>query len=300
MPFRIPRGYEVNRPQYQELSEGIRPQASMVPMEAWTGLPPVRVDDVHDDPIVIDPGTIVGIASGGLASGKIFPAHQVSGASGIALYSDSTDATKWGLFGGNVTITSTTLTNGGVKPLGVVYQPIYSFYLQQLYTNYKRNENMGFVTQYMIQIPAITTQERALNPGDIVMVTKQPPLGTAGIFEYANEYGRTASLSSPDKLIGRYQRWDQTADSQPYIVGRVLQKIRFAQGTANTLFTSDTASTLALTTAGQAEFKGLDKVQTVPGLGLAGSGTKGVPSWLTKARSDGSGFYYALTILLRL
>lgn len=298
MAFRIPRGYEVNRPQYQELSEGIRPQASMVPMEAWTGLPAVRVDDVHDDPIVLDPGTIVGIASGGTASGKIFPAHQVSGASGITLYSDSTDATKWGLYGGNVTITSTTLTNGGVKPLGVIYQPIYSFYLQTLYSNYKRNENLGFVTQYMIQVPAITTQERLLNVGDLVMVCKTIP--NAGISENANEYGRVTSLSSVDRLMGRYQRWDNTVESQPYIVGRVLQKLRFALGTASTVFSSDTASTLALTTAGQAEFKGLDKVQTVPGLGLAGSGTKGVPAWLTKARSDGSGYYYALTILLRL
>ena len=49
--FRTPRGYAVERPSYQELSEGVRLEASAVPTEAWSGLPPVRVDEVHHDPV---------------------------------------------------------------------------------------------------------------------------------------------------------------------------------------------------------------------------------------------------------
>ena len=40
MAYRIPRGHEVNRPPYQELSQGIRPEVSAVPQEAYADLPP--------------------------------------------------------------------------------------------------------------------------------------------------------------------------------------------------------------------------------------------------------------------
>jgi hypothetical protein len=287
--FRTPRGYSVNRPAYQELSAGVRPEASTVPMEAWTGLLPVRVDEIHHDPIVLDAGTIVGIASGGNAAGKLFPAHSVTGSSVLSGTAHA-DGASWGLPTSNVTETATSLTAGPVLPLGVVYQPIYSFMLQQQFVNYKRNENVGIVTDYLIQVPCITAEEHNILPGELVTCSMQG-VGVGGT------YGSVAATTTP---MGRYQAWDGTLAAQPYLVGRCFSKLNLGTdggGAVGTKLSADTGFTIS--TAAAAEFKGLAKVQTVPGLGLAGSGTSGIPAWLQAAESDGTD-YKALTILIRL
>jgi len=286
--YRIPRGYGIDTVQYQEISEGVRPQGSAVPQEAWTGLPPVRIDEVHHDPVVIMPGTFVGLATGGSASGKLFPAHTQTGGTNLTLHFTSDDAT-WGLRTTDLTATSATLTAGPVKPLGVVYNKIYSFKLQDTFLNYKRNDNVGILTDWLIQIPAITDKERAILVGDLVMISSS---GT--------EYGRPGELASVNSTMGRLERWDGLAASMEYVIGRCYGKIAFADGTASAGAKLVDDLTYTLTAAGRSEFKGLERVQTVPGLGNSGSGTKGVPAWLTEARSDGSGTYHALTILVRL
>ncbi len=284
--FRIPRGYSVNVPQYRELMEGVRPESSATPMEAWTGLPPVQIEELHHDPVVVMPGTFVGIATGGTAAGKLFPAHGITG--NITGRFSSTDST-WGLLTSDATWAAGTITAGPVLPLGVVYNPVYSFNLQEAFVNYKRNESVGVLTDYLIQIPAITSAERDIRVGEMVMINNT-----------ANEYGRAASLASIDNLMGRLKAWDNSAATLKFVVGRCLGKVEFADGTGSTGTKLNADSTWSLTTAGKAEFKGLDKVQTVPGLGLAGSGTKGVPAWLQEATADSNGKYYALNILVRL
>lgn len=289
MSFRTPRGYAVNRPPYQEISEGIRPEAGTVPMEAYTGLPPVRVDKLHDDPIVLDAGTIVGMATGGTAIGKIFPAHAVTGQ--ITMHFQSSDNTDWGLPAADVTTTAAAVTAGPVLPLGIVTMPVYSFFLQAQYENYTRNVNVPIVTDYMIQVPVLTEAERAINAGDLVMLNNVALLG---------EYGRIGDVASTANLLGRFKKWDGAADTMNLVVGRCYQNIAFADGTASagTVLSADT--TQSLTTAGSAEFKGLERVQTVDGLGNAGSGTSGTPSWLRSAKASSAGTYNALTILVRL
>lgn len=284
--YRIPRGYSVNVPQYRELMEGVRPESNATPMEAWTGLPPVQIEELHHDPVVIMPGTFVGIATGGPASGKIFPAHGLATGSNMALRFSSTDDT-WGLRTSDLSGATLNVTYGPVLPIGVVYNPVYSFNLQQQFINYKRNENLGVLTDYLIQIPAVTNNERLIQPGQMVQVDTS-----------ANEYGRFASITDKNKLMGRLMPWDGAVTGLNFVVGRCIGKVNFAGGTAATKLSAD--SSFSLTTAGKAEFKGLDKVQTVPGLGLAGSGTKGVPAWLQDATSDSNGLYYALNILVRL
>ncbi|RMG69766.1 MAG: hypothetical protein D6710_08245 [Nitrospirae bacterium] len=287
MAFRIPRGYDVQNVPYRELSEGVRPGVTAIPLEAWSGLPPVRVDELHDDPIVFEPGTLVGIATGGDAVGKLFPAHALSGTNQITL-AFSADDSKWGLPTADTTPTADAVCGGQVKPLGVVYQPVYSFNLQTQFTNYKRNESVGILTDYLIQVPVRTSAEHAIQPGDLVMVNKT-----------ANRYGRIASATDANSQLGTFQAWDgSTVGDLEFVVGRCFNSFVFATG-ANTSILKDD-STAAITSAGREEFKGLDKVQTVPGLGLAGSGTGGIPAWLTSAISDGSGNYRALTILVRL
>ncbi|RMG31945.1 MAG: hypothetical protein D6732_14105, partial [Methanobacteriota archaeon] len=59
-------------------------------------------------------------------------------------------------------------------------------------------------------------------------------------------------------------------------------------------------SDVTLTDAGKALFADLAKVSTVPGLGLAGDATKGIPGWLMEARADANKKFYVLTLLIRL
>lgn len=288
MAYRIPRGHEVNRPQYQELSEGVRPEISAVPQEAYTGLPPVRIDELSHDPIVLDAGTVVGVATGGLAEGKLFPAHAQTGTDTLTLNYHS-DGASWGLLAAATTPTAAATTAGPVLPIGMVYQPIYSFQLQATYTNYKRNDNVGFVTDYLVQIPARSSAERDIRPGERVMINTS-----------ATAYG---TITAGTAQMGTLQKWDDTVANEKYVIGRCFNRLNFADSSnaANLLYDSEFAlGTTALTTAGAAEFKGLNRVQTVPGLGLAGSGTGGVPAWLMKAQSDATGLFYALTILVRL
>jgi hypothetical protein len=295
MAFRTPRGYDVNRVPYQEISEGIRPGAAAVPMEAWTGLPAVRVDELAHDPIVIDAGTFVGIASGGLASGKVMPAFHGTGDATSMNLKHHSDGATWGLNPANESQALGRLVGGNsVKPLGVVYQPIYSFALQEKYTNYTRNENLGILTDYLIQIPATNASQRALKAGDLVQVTQ---ILNAGVVEYGLRSGLTAAA----KVAGEIQAWDGTAAGMEFVVGRVYANLLFATGTAsiNTKLSAD-YDNITLSTAGADEFKGLSRVQTVPGLAVAGSGTAGTPGWLAEAQANAGGDFFALTILVRL
>lgn len=283
--YRTPRGYNVNVPQYRELMEGVRPESNATPLEAWTGLPPVQIEEKSHDPVVIMPGTFVGIATGGTAAGKLFPAHGITG--NCTGHFESSDS-DFGLPSTDAVWAMGTITSGPVLPLGVVYNPVYSFFLQENFINYKRNESVGILTDYLIQIPAVTAAEKLIQIGEMVMINPA-----------AQEYGRRSSLASVDNTMGRLARWDNSAATLKYVVGRCMGKVKFASGSNSAKFSSDIAN-VSLTTEGKAEFKGLDKVQTVPGLGLAGSGTKGVPAWLTDATSDGSGNYWLLNILVRL
>lgn len=290
MVFRIPRGYDTNRTSYQELSEGVRPEASAVPMEAWTGLAPVRIDEIAHDPIVIDAGTVVGIASGGDAVGKIFPCHNLSGTQVLGMVHHS-DGVSWGLPTTTVITDVHQLTDGPVKPLGIVFAPTYSFILQDKFTNYKRNENVGIVTNYLIQIPAKTEAERAIITGDRVMVASQGDMGN-GIINYGQ-------ITNGDPTLGTLAKWDGTAAQEDFVIGRCFRSFVFATGSNDTTYQDDLAN-VSLTDAGAAEFKALARVQTVPGLTLSGSGSAGAPGWLLKAVADGSGNYSVLTILVRL
>jgi hypothetical protein len=268
-------------------------------MEAYADLPPVRIDELSHDPIVLDAGTVVGIASGGLADGKLFPAWNsasgvatdiASGKNAMITMKHHSDGATWGLSASDVEWEGHVWTDGPVKPLGMIYQPIYSFKLQATHPNYKRVDNVGLVTDYLIQIPARSAAERALAPGDIVMVVN------GATFEYGT--GLTAGAD----VLGTLEKWPGAAGMLDFVIGRVYKNLLFAADTGasvNETVDNDLAN-VALTDAGSAEFKGLERVQTVPGLGLAGSGTKGVPSWLLKAQADSSGNFHALTILVRL
>ena len=289
MAIRQPRGFERNRPYYQEICEGVRPTSQALPRTAYTGLPHVRVDEYHHDPIVLDPGTIVGMITGGNAVGQntLCPAVMGSGALDTHTISGIGAANSWGL-----PTSTANIAVGTVKPIGVIYQPIYSFLLASAYTNYKRVQSVGVVTDYVIMVPATNAEEVLIEAGDVVMV------GTG------KHYG--IGLTTPhttQKAAGRYARLSTSLDNwAERTVGRCLRKIKLGSitGASEGDLLADNISSFVIDATASKEFGDLDMVQTVPGLGLSGSETKGLPAWLLGARADGDGNVWGLVMLIRL
>ena len=300
MAIRVPRGYEVQRPYYNELCEGVRPVAGATAREAWTGLAHTRVDEYHNDPIVLEPGTLVGVATGTLAAGKVVPALMGTGINFGGDLDQEGVTNVWGLPAG-----AATSALGAVKPVGVCYQPVYSFILNELYTNYKRNTAVGVVTDYVIQVPVTNVEEAAIVAGDAVMLGS----GTYhGIGVTSNE------AWTSKKLAGRYAR---VADAPTILnsasaaemntvhertVGRCLKKIKLGNATGTSAGDKlvDSLTNFTISAEANTEFAQLNKVQTVPGLNLTGSGTKGIPGFYLGAAADSNGDFWALTLLIRL
>lgn len=291
MAIRVPRGYARNRPYFREVCEGERPNIQAAQKLPFTGLPHVRVDEGAHDPIVIDPGTIVGVVTGGyIGAGTLVPAHINTGVLNLRI-AGSSEASTWLM----PTTTSGNIAFGIVKPMGVVFAPVYSALLETAFTNYKRQHSVSFLTHYVIQVPATNSEEVLIQAGDLVM------LGTGIHYGIGWSSPYTTHLQA-----GRYAKYSSSVDfANERIVGRCLKKLLLGAGGSSTT-TGDMlgdATPLADFTASSAlddEFAGLGKVETVPGLGLSSSATKGVPAFLLGARADSSKNYWALTILIRV
>jgi hypothetical protein len=153
---------------------------------------------------------------------------------------------------------------------------------------------MSFVTDYVIELPATNDEEVAIANGDRVM------LGTG------KAYGSGVPVTySTAKLAGRYAKLDSTVDDWMHrTVGVCLRRFLIGTNTAATagvtLEAAITAGTFALDSSANKEFADLAMIQTVPGLGLSGSGTLGVPAYFLNAADDGDGNFWALTILIRI
>lgn len=297
MAIRGPRGLARNRPDFREVCEGGRPNIQATRLLPFTGLPHVRIDysTADPDPIVLDAGTIVGVTTGNyIGSGTLFPAIFNTGSQALQntlKIAGSTEASNWA----GPTTTSGNVTVGIVKPLGVIFAPVYGVTMETAYTNYKRTHSVAFLTDYVIQVPATNSEEVLIEAGDVVMV------GTG------NHYG--AGWTSPystNLQAGRYAKYDSTAYlAGERIVGRCLKKVHLGYGGASTTTGDKLGDTTPLSdfTVSQTckdEFNRLDMVESLPGSGLSGSATKGVPAFLLGARADSNKNYWALTILIRL
>jgi hypothetical protein len=198
-------------------------------------------------------------------------------------------ATTWGLWN-----TSGSVRLGTVLPMGVVTQPVYSSYLPIAFTNYKRQHSMGFVTEYVIQVPATNDEEVVIRGGDRVMLGSGTHHGIGCNDPYI-----------ANKQAGRYARYAPAAlRAEERKVGVCLKRTKLGSASTGAAAVGQLlANNLATFTADAdlaAEFAGLERVQTVPGLSLSGSETKGVPAFLLGARADIDGNYWALTILIRI
>ncbi|MCB1713162.1 MAG: hypothetical protein KDH96_12020 [Candidatus Riesia sp.] len=306
MAIRIPRGYDVNRPYYNEYCEGQRPVLGSTATEAWTGLAHTRVDELHHDPIVIEPGTLVGVITGNatIGEGKLVPAVMGTGIGDVGNLVQYGAANVWGL-----PTASGSHSVGKVKPLGVCYQPIYSFNLQALYTNYTRNTAVGFVTDYVIQVPAVNSDEWDIEVGDTVILGTGKRHGITFTQPSANATAAYRTYASGLHLAGRYaalKNHTTLDDLAERTVGKCLNRVYLGRDTGATQ--GDTladriaagTTTFSISTEAQNEWAKLSKIQTVPGLPLTGSGTLGIPGFFLGARADSNKDFWGLTLLIRI
>jgi hypothetical protein len=206
--------------------------------------------------------------------------------------------------------TGVSATGQGVKPLGIVYTDIYASWLGDNYTNYDRQPNIGFLSSNkVIQVPAVTVNEQNIEPGDLVMVDGFDSPTTNAWAPQALVANTSAVISSP----GRLRKFSDVAGTaniaattisrlNEYVVGRCLRKtlIAYTQGIALGTKLGYAISANQLTSLSQvgSESRNAGRVQTVPGLGLAGSGTLGLGGHLLTARADHQGAFWALEILV--
>ena len=301
MAPRIPRGYAAYHKGIQEIMEGQRPSldglGNLLPAP-W--LPVSRIDTVHDDPQVIPAGTIVGRinttdhsdAYGAVTAAKrtsfLVPANAGTGEYTLTYGTNDVDYLTPDI-DNYPTVVSTdgtsTITIPAVKPLGIATQDLYASHMVDTWTNYERQHMVTFLSfGWVIMIPVMTASENSLQIGDLVQVEDQ---------DNANSTWRPASYLNS---VGRYKLWE-SGDNPEFKVGRVLEKIALATQTSSVASQQlDAAITASnVTTSTVHNFGGLGKVQTVPGLGLTGSGTLGIPRSMLKAVPQ-SQIYSALLI----
>lgn len=278
-----------------------------------TFLPNLLDDEQVECPVVMYPGTIVGVLNSrdhssvpttylNEGASVIVPAHGHASGYTVTYGSLDLDTSRYGVAtpdldsstGAGVSSTGASSTSVATTlPLGVVQEPVYSAHYQNLYTNYKIQPKIGVLVRGRVfRIPCITAEEKLIYPGDLVKVSD-----TAGSWDPAG----APATSYP----GRWKKFDPTATDLkqiPLVVGKCIGRHRIVRGSASagTLLRSDLANLDTTTLNTVQGYNTLNRVQTTPGFQLTGSGTKGVPYPLTFARADASGDYWAIDVAIGL
>lgn len=307
MPFFKPFGADVRRyPFWDRTSTGSFPRhLTLTDAKPGTFLPIVADDEAVQVPIVMYPGTFVGVVNARDHSGvaAVYKAESPSvlvpaaNAAYTLTYNSIDLATnRWGLgtpdlddTGGAAVaaVGASTATIAATVPLGFVAEPLYSQRFQSYYTNLKMQPQVVLVASgRVLRIPCITTNEKLIYPGDVVMV------------DGGGTWDPNGALTST--VAGRLVKYDDTAAKVKYIVGRCIGRHRICRGTATpaTVLLTDIRNA-AVDTSTMNTKEGYDLLardQTVPSLLLQGSATLGVPSALTFARADASGDYWAIDV----
>lgn len=299
MAARIPRTHAVYHKGLEELMEGQRPTLDFLGnLRPAPWLPVSRVDDVHDDPQVIPAGTVVGrinvtdhadiynAATAAKRTSYLVPAFASTGeytltytANDVSYETPDIDNYPTVVSAAGVS----TLDVPQVKPLGIATQDFYASHLADTYTNYDRQSMVAFLSWgHVVIVAARTPSEASLQIGDLVQV---------------EDNGDSASTWTPQaatNIVGRMKEWE-SGDNPEFKIGRVIEKITLAtqpSSVANQLLSAGISSS---NYAAAHNFSDLDKVQTVPGLGLSGSGTAGIPRAMLAAVAQ-SQVWYALVI----
>ena len=370
--YRIPRGFAVRHPSYQEVYEGQRP--TIKDLKAAPYLPVAEIEPRHDDPIVIPAGTWVGVVgsrrtiyagtgealnTGTFATSGDVDLHSLTdidrylvpacgnwyrleytskdidsnfGTNGNVMNIDAIGVIgqRTGAAVTTAAVSSKFVGNSGegVKPIGIVFEDVYASWLSTAYVNYERQPTVSLLTRdYVVQLPAVTPSERAIEPGDLVMVdgfgsSNSEMVWSPATGSWTNRVGhlrRVASISATEMVTAASAGAGvgvatgvltgtsaagyigaAAARVDEYIVGKCLRKVLFAEyssASANTAAeTSVALDAFKLSTHVSKEFQDAGRVQTVPGMSLQGSGIKGIPAWARKATADASGRFWVLEI----
>lgn len=236
-----PRGYEVQGIKFLELAEGVQP-----PLEAKPApyLPFLEEDKLMEAWFVVEAGQIVAFdrtalngetgqvtnkkwlvpANGGAAQTVTYAADDVGEVADIDEYNS-----------GNVTVVAA--AGAASKqiaanfPAGFAPYKYYSSSHPLVYRNFDLQPNVGFITDYFIEIPLI-------HDNDTVVGQEQSTLETGHLVQ-----------AGP---LGWAVKWVNGSDSVEQICGRCVR--------TEAISVKDS----------------LDKVLTVPGLSLPGTGTSGL------------------------
>ena len=321
MSFRTPRGYaRQSFPYIERFVDGSRPSYNVRPAKF---LPVAAADMLHNDPIVLIPGTFVGrvnevthsaldvtFTNGNYIAPACPQAYTV-------VY--GSDDLSTSLYGGtpdldvnaSTIVAATGVTSASVaavKPLGVVTQPMYASWLKDRWENYDRQGVVTWLSQNtIIRIPAITAAEKSILPGDLVMLDDAStpswdPTNPSASTMTAGRLKLAASGSSavPHYTVGRCTNRVRLG-RQVTTSGNTTQTLRDAIGTGAPRTITNLSTTDAYLWPDGENFKSQSKVEVVPGTGLSGSSqTLGRPSELLFALPDASGDYWALDILVRV
>jgi len=314
MAYRVPRGYSRTdwpwQPRFEH--DGTTPSYAVRPAKF---LPVAAEDQVHDDPIVLIPGTFVGrldldqhsaLDASFLTGGPLVPACPVAYTVTYSALDLATSA-----YGGTPDIDededtvvaatgASTATVAATRPLWVTLKPHYAGWLEDRHTNYVRQLfETGKSKLLIARIPAITANEKLIRVGDKVMLdnTTSPTW---------DPYAATPST------VGRLKRFDGAAVAlTEYVVGKCVNKTRLARQSSasegQTLRAAiGTSAPRTLTNINQTaeylwpageQFEMDSKIETAKGLGLGPSSeTLGRPPELLYARADASGDFWALDI----
>lgn len=314
MTFRTPRGLrKVSYPVAQIFENS---QTPSYPITAAAFLPVWAIDRTRDDPVALPPGTWVGtlnerdhsaIDATFTKKGWMAPASQASYTITYGA-NDLEDAIDEGSGTPDIdedidTIVAaagaSSTSVAAVKPLGILGKPVYAGWLKtERWENYDPDLWQGWISKdIIIRIPAITTNERAIEAGDIIMVEDTS----------SSSWDPATNTNTP----GRSKAWDAgNLSDVEYVVGRCVRKIRIgrqatpsAGGTLDSAIGTGAPRTHGLDTTAEylwpeeMGYKVQSKISAQPGFKLSATDeTLGRPAELLYARADANGDFWALDI----
>jgi hypothetical protein len=175
-----------------------------------------------------------------------------------------------------------------VKPMGIAYDNMWASHLKYTYSNYNRQSMVGFLSWgYAVWLPCRTANEAAVEPGDLLVI------------DDASDATLTWRPTSTQNAVARIRPWT-SGDDPEFIVGKCLEKVQLAYQTSNVSNQALSAAITAsnVTTSTVHNFGDLGKVNTVPGSGLQGSGSLGIPGWLLASVVQ-SRYWYGMLVSVR-
>jgi len=278
---RTPRGYGVYHKGIQEIQPGQRPSLSdLKPLLPAPWLPVSRIEKLHDDPQVIPAGTLVGrinatdhadiytAVPAAKRTNYLVPCFAGAGEYTLTYTQDDIDYSTPDIDSYPTVVAAagtSTLDIPAVKPLGIMTYDCYASHMNDTWKNYLRQHMVTFLSWgYTVMIPVRTAAEATLQIGDVVQVEDNSGSDT------------TWTPKAATNIVGRMKLWE-TGDTPEFKVGRVIEKIDLATQTASVANQLLSAGFTAGNYGSPHDFGGLAKVLTVPGMGLSGSGTAGIP-----------------------